>query len=160
MAVCYSLKLSELTVSVPSEEAFQDELTISTCTLTLSLRASNEDVRNDWIEEINEAIGKFNRSQSTFGRAASANKVSQDKTIEEIGDREPVWFPYAMAAFCQVETCESEFSLFAWKQHCQCCGAVVCSTCSQQRAPLQYKNLTKDWVCPFCFKALSTSKTC
>ena len=166
MAVCYNFKLCKVTVSVPSDEALQDEFKISTSTVTLNVRASNEDVRNDWIEEINEAIGHFTRTQLTYGKVATsssslsfAKQVCQDKTIEDIGDKEPVWFPKGMATFCQVETCKIEFGIFARKKRCHCCGAVVCSKCSQQQAPLQYNSLTRGKVCLFCFTALTRSKT-
>ncbi len=53
---------------------------------------------------------------------------------------------------CQL--CTSEFSVTFRRHHCRCCGKVVCSACSANKAPLPYLKNRNARVCDECFNKL------
>ena len=67
-------------------------------TTSLRVRASTEDIRNDWVEEISAAIEK--EKKKGHNRAFH----EEPKVVAELpGDVAPVWFPDDLADFCQVK---------------------------------------------------------
>lgn len=53
---------------------------------------------------------------------------------------------------CQL--CTSEFSVTFRRHHCRCCGKVVCSACSGNKAPLPYLKNRNARVCDECYDKL------
>ena len=70
------------------------------CEITPSfrVRASTEDIRNDWVEEISAAIEK-ERKKGHNGALHEEPKIVADLH----GDVAPVWFPDDLSDFCQVK---------------------------------------------------------
>ena len=62
------------------------------------MEASSEDIRNDWVEEINAAIemGK----ERNFGTLPEEDLPKVDKELP--GNVEPVFYPDSLADYCQV----------------------------------------------------------
>ena len=54
---------------------------------------------------------------------------------------------------CQL--CTESFSVTFRRHHCRCCGKVVCSACSQNKAPLPYLKNRTARVCDECFDKLT-----
>ncbi|CAG2181762.1 unnamed protein product, partial [Oppiella nova] len=52
------------------------------------------------------------------------------------------------------QLCTEEFSVTYRRHHCRCCGKVVCSACSQNKAPLPYLKNQTARVCDECFDRL------
>ena len=62
--------------------------------------ACSEDIRNDWVEEINAAIEKG--KGRSFGNSPDDQLTEEDLPKELPGDVEPVPFPDGLAEYCQV----------------------------------------------------------
>jgi len=69
-----------------------------------------------------------------------------------LGLEAPVWIPDARVTMCQL--CTSEFTLTFRRHHCRCCGKVVCSACSANKAPLPYLKGKQERICDECFQKL------
>jgi len=111
-----------------------------------------EQLRDDCVTEINDAVEKYKEAQKTL---AVTNKVEETTEVEEVGDVKPVLFPNDLAENCQRLTCGTKFSWWGrGRHHCKCCGAVLCSLCSSNEAPLAYINMEPRRVCDFCFDSL------
>ena len=80
---------------------FCDILGTVMITPSLRVRASTEDIRNDWVEEISAAIEKEKKK----GHNGAFHE--EPKIVAELhGDVAPVWFPDDLADFCQVKRTE------------------------------------------------------
>ena len=64
--------------------------------------ACSEDIRNDWVEEIEAAIEKGKRC---FGNSPDDQLTEKDLPKELPGAVEPVHFPDGLAEYCQVRDC-------------------------------------------------------
>ena len=93
----YVIRLTELALSVPESQNLQNEFIIEAGGVSLCLRASSEDDRNDWIEAIEAAQTKF-KDSSTAEEENSLWSMKKDN----LGDTKPVKFPEKMCKFCQV----------------------------------------------------------
>ena len=77
---------------------FCDILGTFMITTSLRVRASTEDIRNDWVEEISAAIEKEKKK----GHNGAFHE--EPKVVAELpGDVAPVWFPDDLADCCQVK---------------------------------------------------------
>ena len=56
--------------------------------------------------------------------------------------------------FLLLQSCFEVFTLFNRRHHCRACGAVVCGSCSGQKAPLRYLLWEIERVCDKCFDIL------
>ena len=70
------------------------------------VEASSEDIRNDWVEEINAAI-EMGKGRNFDSPPPDPEQLSAEKDLptvdEELpGDLEPVSYPDGLADFCQV----------------------------------------------------------
>ena len=65
------------------------------------VEACSEDIRNDWVEEINAAIEKG--KGRSFGNSRDDQLAEEDLPKELPGDVEPVTFPDDLAEYCQVK---------------------------------------------------------
>ena len=64
------------------------------------VEACSEDIRDDWVEEINAAIEKG--KGRSFGNSPDDQLAEEDLPKELPGDVEPVPFPDGLAEYCQV----------------------------------------------------------
>ena len=51
-----------------------------------------------------------------------------------------------------------KFQLTVRRHHCRCCGGVMCSRCSANKAPIKYLQFDRVRVCTACFEGLRKSK--
>ena len=51
-----------------------------------------------------------------------------------------------------------KFQLTVRRHHCRCCGGVMCSRCSANKAPIKYLQFERVRVCTACFDGLRKSK--
>ena len=109
----YCLNLNQLSLSVPSNEEFQEEFSITSNVRSFTVRAGSVDDRNDWLEAINSAIEEQQNRQSTFNPAEDGVSGSTLTRVtlspeESLGDVAPVWIPDQRVAHCQVNKLEKE----------------------------------------------------
>ena len=109
----YCLNLNQLSLSVPSNEEFQEEFSITSNVRSFTVRAGSVDDRNDWLEAINSAIEEQQNRQSTFNPAEDGVSSSTLSRVtlspeESLGDVAPVWIPDQRVAHCQVNKLEKE----------------------------------------------------
>ncbi|CAG2182107.1 unnamed protein product, partial [Oppiella nova] len=133
-------------VSLPKQQDFQNEFAVISHTRSFSLAARSPKEREEWVSELNKAIKENTTKRISFAKSGS---LCSDETLlptsalstMELGTCAPVWIPDARVTMCQL--CTEEFSVTYRRHHCRCCGKVVCSACSQNKAPLPYlKNQT------------------
>lgn len=72
-----------------------------------------------------------------------------------LGIQAPLWTPDSRVSMCQL--CTSNFSALFRRHHCRCCGRVVCSACSGNKAPLVYLKCRSARVCDQCFESLKAN---
>ena len=113
LKVTYCLNLNQLSLSVPSNEEFQEEFSITSNVRSFTVRAGSVDDRNDWLEAINSAIEEQQNRQSTFNPAEDGVSSSTLSRVtlspeESLGDVAPVWIPDQRVAHCQVNKLEKE----------------------------------------------------
>jgi len=155
LKVTYCLNLNQLSLSVPSNEEFQEEFSITSNVRSFTVRAGSVDDRNDWLEAINSAIEEQQNRRSTFNPADDGVPTLSRATLtpeESLGDVAPVWIPDQRVAHCQ--GCNVKFQLTVRRHHCRCCGGVMCSRCSANKAPIKYLQFERVRVCTACFEGL------
>jgi len=151
LRVSYTIPLSKVRVSVPTQEAYQTEFSITSNVRSVTLRAKTVAERNEWLEAINTAIEEYSQKKASFVSTAQLDPVT--RLSGSLGDSAPVWIPDERVTMCQ--TCSTEFSIVTRRHHCRACGKVVCSSCSANRAPLKYRQWEVVRVCDHCFQLLS-----
>jgi len=150
LRVSYVIMLNQLRITVPQSEAFQTEFSITSNVRSVTVRASNVNERNDWVEAINSAIEENQNKKASFLTVDQLNPLSRMEG--ELGDTAPVWIPDQRVTMCQL--CSNEFTLVNRRHHCRACGKVVCSSCSAYKAPIKYRQFESVKVCSSCFDAL------
>ena len=100
----YCLKLDQLSLSVPSNEEFQEEFSITSNIRSVTVRATDVDVRNDWLEAINSAIEELQNRQLSFFPTEEGAARTTLSPEESVGEVAPVWVPDQRVAFCQVRS--------------------------------------------------------
>ena len=58
----------------------------------------------------------------------------------------------------EFQGCNTKFQLTVRRHHCRCCGGVLCSRCSANKAPIKYLQFDRVRVCNTCFEELKISK--
>uniref|UniRef100_A0A673ZNG4 FYVE, RhoGEF and PH domain containing 6 n=1 Tax=Salmo trutta TaxID=8032 RepID=A0A673ZNG4_SALTR len=151
------LSLTGMKVSKPSQEAFQNELTIESVERSFILSGSSAVERDDWLEAISTAINDYTRKKISF---ISSKTLEQDSgSGAPLGSKAPIWIPDPRATMCMVCTCE--FTLTWRRHHCRACGKVVCQSCSSNKHCLEYLKNQLARVCDQCFIVLQQrSKMC
>merc|ERR1712142_911208 len=150
LRVSYVIMLNQLRISVPQSEAFQTEFSVTSNVRGFTVRASNVDERNDWLEAINSAIEENQNKKASFLNVDQLNPLTRMEG--ELGDTAPVWIPDQRVTMCRL--CSNEFTLVNRRHHCRACGKVVCSQCSANKAPIKYRQYEAVKVCSSCFDAL------
>ena len=110
--------------------------------------------RNSWLEAINSAIEELRNKKATFLPGSEVHAIQISPPV--LGDSAPVWVPDYQVTMCQA--CTSPFTLVIRRHHCRACGSVVCTHCSDNKAPLKYKQFQPARVCDSCYLTLQQSK--
>ena len=138
LKVSYTIPLDCLIISLVAEE--ETEFTITSTVRSCSLRARNLHERNAWLEALNSAVEEQRNRKASFSKVGE-EVVDVGRRCEEVeevglGDRAPVWVPDGAAGGCQ--QCGVVFSLTSRRHHCRACGELLCSACTDNKAPLRY----------------------
>ncbi|XP_075218258.1 FYVE, RhoGEF and PH domain-containing protein 6-like isoform X2 [Lycorma delicatula] len=150
LRVNYELPLSGMKVTVPQVEDSNSEFNIITSTRSFTLRARSEAECNEWITALQNAIKENNNRQLSFLNM----NVAKNAAVETIklGKEAPIWIQDKRVTMCQA--CTAEFTVTFRRHHCRACGKVVCSNCSENKAPLQYMKFQTARVCDECHNYL------
>uniref|UniRef100_A0A7N6BKV1 FYVE, RhoGEF and PH domain containing 6 n=1 Tax=Anabas testudineus TaxID=64144 RepID=A0A7N6BKV1_ANATE len=142
----------------PSQEAYQNELTLESVERSFILSASSATERDEWLEAISTAISDFTRKKISFisGKPPEEVELKEDDGAP-LGSKAPVWIPDPRTTMCMICTCE--FSLTWRRHHCRACGKVVCQSCSSSKHRLEYLKNELARVCDQCFIVLVQSPT-
>jgi len=128
LEIRHNFKLNTISAVAPANENLQFHIDLGSRTV-LRLLVGTEQLRDDCVTEINDAVEKYKEAQKTL---AVTNKVEETTEVEEVGDVKPVLFPNDLAENCQRLTCGTKFSWWGrGRHHCKCCGAVLCR-CSRK----------------------------
>ena len=71
-----------------------------------------------------------------------------------VGSYRPFWIPDSEALSCML--CAIKFTIFNRKHHCRGCGKVLCGTCTNYKAKLEYLDHREERVCAVCYRILSS----
>jgi len=73
-------------------------------------------------------------------------------SADRLGKVAPYWVPDTDTEVCM--QCFSKFTVIRRRHHCRACGHVLCSKCSNAKAPLEYMDYAEARVCQPCFKII------
>ncbi|XP_014246193.1 FYVE, RhoGEF and PH domain-containing protein 6-like isoform X1 [Cimex lectularius] len=149
LRVKYELQLSGMKVYKHQMDIL--EFSIITSTRSFTLRARTEEECADWLNALLSAIKENNQRQLTFLSMKCMDKSITFETLK-LGKEAPVWIQDKKTTMCQI--CTAEFTVTFRRHHCRCCGKVVCGTCSNNKAPLQYLKFQSARVCEECYDYL------
>ena len=146
-----TLSLTEISVSEPDhKDEFPMDFCIKGVKKSFILRANSLKVKSAWVTALNQAIEDINKRHQTF---AGLNGLKMEAEIcDKLGYKAPIWDPDDRASKCK--SCNYEFTMLFRKHHCRACGKVFCGNCSNQKAPLRYKNFQPCRVCDNCYDAV------
>ncbi|KAF3688648.1 FYVE, RhoGEF and PH domain-containing protein 6 Zinc finger FYVE domain-containing protein 24 [Channa argus] len=152
------LSLAGMKVSKPSQEAYQNELTIESVERSFILSASSAIERDEWLKAISTAISDYTKKKISFISAKPPEEVelSDGDDGAPLGTKAPIWIPDPRTTMCMICTCE--FSLTWRRHHCRACGKVVCHSCSSNKHRLEYLKNEMARVCDQCFLSLLQQK--
>ncbi|XP_038872938.1 FYVE, RhoGEF and PH domain-containing protein 6-like [Salvelinus namaycush] len=153
------LSLTGMKVSKPSQEAFQNELTIESVERSFILSGSSAVERDDWLEAISTAINDYTRKKISFISSKTLEETGSEDSDSgaSLGSKAPIWIPDPRATMCMVCTCE--FTLTWRRHHCRACGKVVCQSCSSNKHCLEYLKNQLARVCDQCFIVLQHQRS-
>ncbi|KAJ8393390.1 hypothetical protein AAFF_G00061120 [Aldrovandia affinis] len=149
------LSLAGMKVSKPSQEAYQNELTIESVERSFILSAGSATERDEWLEAISTAIEDYTRKKITFFPSRTQEEAAGGASTDSgapLGSKAPIWIPDLRATMCMICTCE--FTLTWRRHHCRACGKVVCQACSTHKHYLEYLKNQPARVCDHCFLKL------
>lgn len=147
------LTLVGMKVTLPASEEYNTEFNIVSVHRSFTVEASSVQERDSWVKALTSAIDDNTQRRNTFEAVRAGNQSFYDKDFV-LGSKAPIWIPDARVTMCMLCTCE--FSV-AWRRHhCRSCGRVICSSCSDNKAPLEYLRNKPARVCNECFQKLVT----
>uniref|UniRef100_A0A1B6E4K9 FYVE, RhoGEF and PH domain-containing protein 6 n=2 Tax=Clastoptera arizonana TaxID=38151 RepID=A0A1B6E4K9_9HEMI len=151
LRVKYKLPLCGMKVNPAHDKDNPTEFSIITSTRSFILRAKSREEYDSWLEALRNAIKENNFRLMTFLNM-NIRSINAADEPHKLGREAPVWIPDTKVSMCQV--CTAEFTITFRRHHCRSCGKVVCSLCSDYKAPLQYKKFQPKRVCEDCFEYL------
>lgn len=154
----YRIPLTTMTVSLPRNAVeYPKDFILKSPVRSCTFRASSSGERDIWVDALHDAISTYKKRRATFATAAN---LFHDDGISghALGHSAPVWVPDERVTMCQ--KCHVDFSILLRRHHCRACGQVVCGNCSEDRAPLKYKNYKSDRVCKQCYDVLWKELEC
>ncbi|XP_049846671.1 uncharacterized protein LOC126299057 isoform X1 [Schistocerca gregaria] len=145
------LPLGGMKVTTPQAEEFHNEFSIISSTRSFTLMARSQEERQEWVDALQAAIKDYTYRQLSFHKLSAKDNENFSETFK-LGKEVPVWIQDGRVTKCQC--CVAVFTVTFRRHHCRACGKVVCSNCSDFRAPLQYKRFQPDRVCVDCYESL------
>lgn len=144
------LKLAGMKVETPTLEDFKNEFSIISIQRSFTVCANTSLERDEWIEAFAKAIEENNLKRNSF--EVNRTLVAALEKGFVLGAKAPLWVPDARVTMCMLCTCGFTFT---WRRHhCRACGRVVCGNCSNNKAPLHYRENKSNRVCDECYKIL------
>ncbi|VVC25833.1 Hypothetical protein CINCED_3A017350 [Cinara cedri] len=150
LKVNYELPLSGMKVFVPITDDYNNEFSIISMTRSFTLRAKSSVEREEWVNILGKAISEHNNKQLSFLNMKFIPKDGREAFI--LGHEAPIWIQDCRVTMCQ--SCAAEFTVTFRRHHCRACGKVVCSNCSENKAPLRYMKFQAARVCDDCYDYL------
>ncbi|XP_022299385.2 uncharacterized protein LOC111108108 isoform X1 [Crassostrea virginica] len=152
-----ALTLVGMKVSKPKRDDLKTEFNIISIQRSFMVIAKSEAERNSWVDMLQKAIDDQTHRRNTFENGKTGGQSFYDiyDVNYELGSKAPIWIPDTRVTMCMI--CTSEFSVTWRRHHCRACGRVVCSNCSDNRAPLEYLRNKSMRVCDECFQKLQTA---
>ncbi|XP_013395110.1 uncharacterized protein LOC106162376 [Lingula anatina] len=145
------LPLTGMKVSQPAQDDFQNEFSIISVHRSVTVSASTSDERDEWLKALQTAISDVMSKKKSFDVQMLLKETSYDKDFI-LGSTAPVWIPDSRVSMCAL--CTTEFTVTFRRHHCRACGKIVCSNCSDNKAPLSYMDNKSARVCDVCFGRL------
>jgi FYVE/RhoGEF/PH domain-containing protein 5/6 len=154
LKVNYELPLSSIKVSIPRAEDYGNEFSIISVKRSFTLSARSLSERQEWVDALQKAIMDCTSRQLSFHNTKTTSSLKNEDSSKpfKLGQEAPVWIQDRRVTMCQ--SCTAEFTVTFRRHHCRACGKVVCSDCSDFRAPLQYINFQSARVCEECYETL------
>ncbi|XP_062613414.1 uncharacterized protein LOC134275178 [Saccostrea cucullata] len=149
-----ALTLVGMKVSKPKRDDLKTEFNIISIQRSFMVVAKNQVERDSWVDTLQKAIDDQAQRRNTFenGRTGGQSFYDIYDVNYELGSKAPIWIPDTRVTMCMI--CTSEFSVTWRRHHCRACGRVVCSNCSDNKAPLEYLRNKPVRVCDECFEKL------
>ncbi|CAG5115277.1 unnamed protein product, partial [Candidula unifasciata] len=146
------LPLTAMKINSPKLEDYRFEFNIISVQRSFTLTASTSAEKEQWVTALQAAIEDNNKKYHTFQAVRPAPQTSLLDKDFVLGHKAPLWVPDARVTMCML--CLLEFTLTWRRHHCRSCGRVVCSNCSDNKAPLRYLKFEPARVCDHCFEKL------
>jgi hypothetical protein len=112
-------------------------------TRSLTLAATSEEEKVEWIETLRRTISELKSKTLTFKKLDI-----ESIDMEGFGVKAPVWVPDEHVSMCML--CCTPFTFTFRRHHCRACGKVICANCFKYKVFLLYKG-KEDKVCSYCF---------
>jgi FYVE/RhoGEF/PH domain-containing protein 5/6 len=148
------IHLTQLTVTIPKHvDEYPQDFYVKSLSKSFMFRAESTCLKDTWMRALSKAIDDCKIRRDTFNRAGNTRYDPTKSVIfEKLGHSAPLWIPDERASMCK--ECHEDFTVTHRRHHCRACGGIVCSKCSDQKAPLKYKNYEVDRVCGCCFEKI------
>ncbi|XP_064604770.1 FYVE, RhoGEF and PH domain-containing protein 5-like [Liolophura sinensis] len=145
------LSLTSMKVGDENQEDYKNEFSIISIQRSFTLATRTAEEKEEWLSALRNAIKEHSHKRSTFqfGHHSSQPDLNRDFTL---GSKAPVWIPDSRVTMCMM--CTVEFTVTWRRHHCRACGKVVCGSCSDNKAPLQYLEYKASRVCDECYENL------
>ncbi|XP_048739942.2 FYVE, RhoGEF and PH domain-containing protein 6-like isoform X3 [Ostrea edulis] len=149
-----ALTLVGMKVSKPKRDDLKTEFNIISIQRSFMVVSKSQADRDSWVDKLQRAIDDQAHRRNTFENGKTGGQSFYDiyDVNYELGSKAPIWIPDTRVTMCMI--CTSEFSVTWRRHHCRACGRVVCSSCSDNRAPLEYLRNKSVRVCNECFQKL------
>ncbi|CAL1531331.1 unnamed protein product [Lymnaea stagnalis] len=148
------LPLIGMKVTSPKLEDYKYEFSIIGVQRSFTLCTSTPKEKEEWVKALQLAIETNAKKQHTF-EAVKQGQVCDDSLLDKnfiLGTKAPLWVPDSRVTMCTL--CLVEFTLTWRRHHCRSCGRIICSQCSDNKAPLRYLQNKPARVCDQCFETL------
>nr|KAI8733020.1 FYVE; RhoGEF and PH domain-containing protein 6-like isoform X3 [Biomphalaria glabrata] len=146
------LPLTGMRVSSPKLEVYKFEFNIICVQRSFTLSASSSKEKEEWVTALQTAIDTNAKKHHTFEAFKPGPQTSLHDKDFVLGSKAPLWVPDGRVTMCML--CLVEFTLTWRRHHCRSCGRIVCSQCSDNKAPLRYLKDKPARVCDKCFDTL------
>ncbi|OQV21125.1 Zinc finger FYVE domain-containing protein 9 [Hypsibius exemplaris] len=114
---------------------------------------------SDYLIALEAEAGGEDSSAEGGLRSATSSFVSDENSVpavapavifsvDNLGKVRPEWVPDEFAPICML--CGTRFSMVKRRHHCRACGSVICASCGNFKAKLEYLEMREDRVCAMC----------
>ena len=116
--------------------------------------------KEKWVKSINTAYEEYVAKKESFETGTDEARIVTDRarrrSLVQLGDVAVPWIPAERVTMCML--CNTVFSFVVRKHHCRACGKVFCGRCTNNKAPLKFRNNEAAKVCDTCVVILRESK--